>query len=129
MSKNERSLKTVVGSETYRVWTAMLQQLVPDGRTHRLAPLVAGMLQYALTIVSEKYGEDPGEGSVAQSLISASESDDIEEVMGDLRDMTEQLFKDAGVGYARTNSRGDGYSIAENAIYEFIHWHAMPWET
>lgn len=129
MPKNERSLKTVVGQETYQVWTAMLQQLVPYGRTHRLAPLVAGMLQYALIIALEKYGDGPREGSVAQSLLSASESDDIEEVVGDLRDVTEQLFKDAGVGYARTNSRGDGYSIVENAIYEFIHWHAMPWET
>ena len=44
--KTKNSLKTVVGQETYDVWVDMLRRLVPEGRTHRLAPMIAGMLQY-----------------------------------------------------------------------------------
>ena len=52
------SLKQIVGQKIYTVWVEMLRQLVPDGRTHRLAPLVAGMLQYAANIAYEKYGDN-----------------------------------------------------------------------
>jgi len=43
--KSARSLVTVVGPEVYGSWVSMLRVLVPDGRTHRLAPLVAAMRQ------------------------------------------------------------------------------------
>lgn len=46
----------------------------------------------------------------------------------ELVQIIEGLFEDAGVEYQRYNSRGDGYSIAENALYEYIHWYDMPWE-
>lgn len=42
--------------------------------------------------------------------------------------ITEQLFKDAGVGFKRVNRKGQGYSIAEEAVYQFLNWDAMPWE-
>ncbi len=51
----------------------MLQQLVPEGRTHRLAPLVAGMLQYASDMAYQNYGDNPDEGSVAHVLVEASD--------------------------------------------------------
>ena len=70
----------------------MLATLVPDGRTHRIAPLVAAMLQYALAMADEKRDDD------------------------------------AGVEYRRTNSRGDPYSIVEEAYEEYIRWFDMPWE-
>jgi hypothetical protein len=128
MNQLDRSLKTIVGSETYRVWINMLRSLVPEGRTHRLAPLVAGMLQYAAAIAYEKYGADTEEGSVAYSLVMAPDTGDPEEVMGELLDITERLFDDAGVPYGRASRRGDQYSVAESAIYEFVHWYDMPWE-
>jgi hypothetical protein len=121
------SLKQIVGQETYSTWVDMLRRLVPDGRTHRLAPLVAGMLQVASKIVYEKYGNDPEEGSVAQILLLASEISDPSEAE-ELSDLVAQLFDDANVGYERTSSRGDDYSIVESAVYEFIHWYDMPWE-
>jgi hypothetical protein len=129
MTKSERSLKTIVGSETYRVWLAMLKRLVPGGRTHRLAPIVAGMLQYASDIASDKYSAEAKEGSVAYSLLTAAEMDDPDEIMKELRDVTERLFEEAGVAAGRTSARGDDYSIAEEAIYHFIHWYDMPWES
>jgi hypothetical protein len=36
----KKNLKTIVGQETYGVWVDMLRRLVPEGRTHRLAPMI-----------------------------------------------------------------------------------------
>ena len=121
------SLKQIVGQKTYTVWVEMLRQLVPEGRTHRLAPIVAGMLQYASDTAYEKYGENPEEGSVAHVLLMASEMYDPAEAE-DFSALVEQLFTDAKVNFERVSSRGEKYSIIENAIYEFIHWYDMPWE-
>lgn len=122
------SLQEIVGKETYTVWVEMLRQLVPDGRTHRLAPLVAAMLQYASTLASEKYGDNPEEDSAAQALLEASDAYDPEEAMGLISELVEELFEAAGVEFRRTSARGDRYSIIESAAYEFIHWYDMPWE-
>ena len=123
------SLEEIVGKETYTVWVEMLRRLVPDGRTHRLAPLVAAMLQYASTLAYEKYGGNPEEGSAAQILLEASEAYDPEEAMELLSELVHGLFEEAGVKFRRTSSRGDDYSIADSAVYEFIHWYDMPWES
>ena len=85
------SLKQIVGQKTYSVWIEMLQQLVPEGRTHRLAPLVAGMLQYASDMAYQKYGGKPAEGSAAQVLFMASEVYDPAEAE-ELSELVEQLF-------------------------------------
>jgi hypothetical protein len=122
------SLEEIVGKETYTVWVEMLRQLVPEGRTHRLAPLVAAMLQYASTLAYEKYGGNPEEGSTAQLLLEASEAYDPEEALELLSELVQGLFEAAGVKFRRTSSRGDDYSIADSAVYEFIHWYDMPWE-
>ena len=121
------SLKQIVGQKTYSVWIEILQQLVPGGRTHRLAPLVAGMLQYASNMAYQKYGDNPAEGSAAQVLFMASEVYDPAEAE-ELSKLVEQLFADAKVRFERVSSRGDGYSVIESAIYEYIHWYDMPWE-
>ena len=126
--KQKRGLQTVVGQETYDVWTRMLHGLVPDGRTHRLAPMIAGMLHYAVSVVLEKYGTDPERDSVAHALLVASEANHPDEAADSLSDIIEQLFKDARVQYTRTSSRGEEYSIVEQAIYEFVEWYSIPWE-
>ncbi len=121
------SLKQIVGQKTYSVWVEMLRQLVPEGRTHRLAPLVAGMLQFASDMAYQKYGDNPDEGSAAEVLFMASELYDPAEAE-ELSELVEQLFTDAKVNFERVSARGDEYSIIESAIYEFIHWYDMPWE-
>lgn len=123
----QNSLQSIVGKNVYSVWMDMLTKLVPNGRTHRLAPMIAAMLQYAFTIAEEKFGDEPEEGTVAYTLINASEAYEPAE-SPELLELIEQLFEDAGVGYQRSNRRGEGYSIAENAFYEFVHWYDMPWE-
>ena len=112
----------------YGVWVEMLRRLVPEGRTHRLSPLVGGMLQYTAACAFEKFGRRPPGGSLAEALLSASEGDD--EVAGSavLSEAVEQLFRDAQVKYLRTNRRGDAYSLVESSVSEFLRWHAMPWE-
>jgi len=121
------NLKDVVGQKVYDLWLDMLRRLVPDGRTHRLAPMIAGMLQYAADVAAQKFGDEPEEGTAAYCLLGADEIWDLDEA-GDLQDLVAQLFEDAGVQYERVNSRGAGYSVAESVIYEYIHWYDMPWE-
>ncbi|MEW6557208.1 MAG: hypothetical protein AB1349_07630 [Elusimicrobiota bacterium] len=125
--RNQSSLKEIVGSKVYSVWIDMLSKLVPDGRTHRLAPTIASMLRYASEVAYEKYGDPPEEGSIAYSLQIAQETD-YDESMNLLLPIVEKLFKDARVNPKRKSVRGEVYSIAEAAIQEFVNWYNMPWE-
>ncbi|MBK7920314.1 MAG: hypothetical protein IPJ94_29495 [Chloroflexi bacterium] len=56
----------------------MLRRRVPDGRTHRLAPLVAGMLQYATLLANDMNDEN----WIGQQLQEAAEAYDPDEVSG-----------------------------------------------
>ena len=125
MASQEQSLQVVVGAKTYATWVDMLRRLVPDGRTHRLAPLVAGMLHYA-TLIADEMDE---ESLVINVLQEAAEVYDPDEASESLLPLIDQLFADAGVSYQRTNARGQRYSIANEIIYEYFHWYDMPWES
>ena len=125
--KSKRSLQDVVGKETYTVWVETLRKLVPDGRTHRLSVVVAGMLHYA-TILAEEFDEDElEEDSVALSLINANEMGP-DEIKDELHDVVKRLFKDAGVAFDRMSKRGDPYSIADEAYNEYCSWFDYPWD-
>lgn len=126
--ETSRSLAKLVGAETYEAWVRMLHKLVPDGRTHRLAVIVAGMLHYAVVMAAAKEGDQKNGGSLATSLLEASDASDPSEVRDLLHDAVVQLFNDAKVRFERTNARGDKYSLAEDSYEEFIHWFDMPWE-
>lgn len=123
-----RSLKPIVGDQVYEVWVDMLNRLVPHGRTHRLAPLIAGMLQFALLEAGKRSQQDPSLEALADSLFFAVETGDPEEVKEEIGDLVEQLFADAKVKYRRKNSRGQGYSIIDHTMEEFAQWDFMPWE-
>lgn len=127
-AQRRRSLKSVVGEKTYSVWTEMLHQLVPQGRTHRLAPLVAGMLQYASAIAYEKFGDEPAEGSVAHSLLFALEHGEPDQAQATLSDVVVRLFEDSKVDYRRIAARGDEYNLIDSVIAELFGWESMPWE-
>lgn len=120
-------IELVVGKKTYDVWTDMLKNMVPDGRTHRLSVLLGGMLVYAEQIAFKKSKSN----SVARKLTLLFEEayeNYIEGDVKDLLDLAESLLKDAKVKYKRVSSRGDCYSIAEEAVYQYLHWEDMPWE-
>lgn len=126
--KQNAGLESVVGTVTYGVWVDMLKRLVPAGRTHRLAPIVAGMLQYATERASQRSRGAPREGSVASALLSATEHKDDSAHAGHLAAIVEQLFRDAGVKSIRADRRGERYSLVDAAIEEFLRWDSMPWE-
>lgn len=125
---SKRSLAAVVGPETYAVWVQMLRTLVPDGRTHRLAVVIAGMLQYAAAMAGEAVDEESDASSVAAALVRSYDAGDPSEVKHLLHDTVARLFKDAGVEYKRTNSRGQDYTITDNIYEEYVVWFNMPWE-
>ncbi len=100
----------------------MLKELVPHGRTHRLAVVVASMLQYA-SVQDTKKGR-----AVAELLQGANEDGEYGDTSGKVEKLVERLFKDAKVKYKRTSSRGQSYSIIDGAIEEFVAWDSMPWE-
>lgn len=128
VKKSQGNLEGIVGDKAYSVWVDMLHRLVPDGRTHRLAPIIASMLQYASEVAYEKYGSDPEEGSAAYSLI-VSEEAGYDEAVDLLLPIVERLLKDSQVKSKRKSARGIEYSIAESAIQEFVNWYNMPWES
>jgi hypothetical protein len=120
-------INDVVGLKNYNVWVEMLKRLVPYGRTHRLSVVVAGMLKVTHMIAQEKEGSNAKAKKLSAIFESAYEHEE-ESGIKPLLKVTEQLFKDAGVHFKRVNSRGEGYSIAADAVYQFLNWEAMPWE-
>jgi hypothetical protein len=120
-------IKDVVGSKNYSVWLEMLKRLVPYGRTHRLSVVVASMLQVAYEIAQEKEESNAKARQLYSIFESACEHDEKNGIEALLK-ITEQVFKDAGVGFKRVNRKGSGYNIAEQGVYQFLNWDSMPWE-
>jgi hypothetical protein len=81
-STSRRSLQDVVGEKAYSVWVEMLRTLVPEGRTHRLSVVIAGMLQYTLEIAYEIESINEDEYSAAMSIIDATETADLDDIKG-----------------------------------------------
>ena len=126
--RSKRSLQDVVGKETYTVWVNMLRELVPEGRTHRLSVVVAGMLQYAFELAQKIKNKNEDEHSAAMSIMDATETADPDEIKGLIHDLVDRLFMDAGVEYERTSKRGERYSIAYEAYNELACWFDYPWD-
>lgn len=91
-TEEEATLQSLVGPSTYGVWVDMLKILGPGGRTHRLAPLVAGMLQYAAERAGQRSRGGPRHGSVAAALLNASEHEEDGMLAGDLAKLVERLY-------------------------------------
>jgi hypothetical protein len=125
----EQGIRNIVGDQIYTVWLDMLHYMVPHGRTHRLSVLVASFLQYAAFLASNKWGnKEPPKGSADAILLEAWQGGDPDEAEEELSKLAAQIFRDAKVGYQRVNSRKQKYSIAEEAVIEFLRWEDMPWE-
>ena len=125
-ASSKLSLKSVVGDATYGLWLEMLKVLVPGGRTHRLAPIVAGMLRYAAEHSTRNGRRHPPAGVLVDALIALDEGDNDATAL--VTAAVQRLFRDAGVRATRASRGGDPYSIVDAAIQEFQQWGAMPWE-
>src|SRR5919108_3144650 len=106
-STSRQSLKDVVGEKTYSVWVDMLRMLVPEGRTHRLSVVIAGMLQYTFEIAYDIENKNENEHSAAMSIIDATETANVDDIKGLIHDLVDRLFMDAGVAYERISKRGE----------------------
>src|SRR3989337_2039494 len=100
----DEMIRDVVGSKNYNVWMEMLRRLVPHGRTHRLSVVVASMLQVAYEIAQDKEGSNSKARQLFSIFESAYEHDD-ENGIKPLLEITEQVFKDAKVGFKRVNRK------------------------
>lgn len=127
-SKVKRSLQDVVGKETYSLWVDMLRKLVPEGRTHRLSVVIAGMLQYTYELADHISNINEDEHSTAMSIIGAAESGNPDDIKGLIHDIVDRLFMDAGVEYERVSKRGEHYSVADEVYNEFACWFDYPWD-
>ena len=126
-SRHKRNLQDIVGKDTYHVWVNMLRRLVPQGRTHRLSVLLAGMLQYALAIAETLDESELENDSIGLSLIKANEMSP-DQIKDELHDVMKRLFNDANVTFDRISKRGEPYSIADEAYNEFFRWYDYPCE-
>ena len=106
----------------------MLRELVPEGRTHRLSVVVAGMLQYTFEIAQKINNKNEDEHSAAMSIIDAAETADLDDIKVLIHDLVDRLFMDAGVEYERISKRGERYSTADEAYNEFARWFDYPWD-
>ena len=127
-------LRSLVGEPIFSAWLETLRTIVPDGRTHRLAVVIAGMLAHAAE-AARRLPRSRRRGPLVDMLIDPTEvCSTANEYTSDdgpfhpLEDLVVGLFLDAGVEHRRMNSRGDGYSIISSAVYEYLHWFDMPWE-
>jgi RNase H-fold protein (predicted Holliday junction resolvase) len=122
---NEKYYKSIVGAKTLNVWVDMLKELVPHGRTHRISVIVAGMLTYMHASACKKRNKN---STHFLELIECY-YEMPEETQSELLAVIEAIFKLAKVRYKKVNSRGQSYSIAGDALYEFINWEEMPWRS
>jgi len=120
--------KEILGAQAYETFLKMLTEIGPDSRTHRISVVIAAMLQFARSILPA----DCDEGTLAQALVtleeepySAAEESEEYDMVSDLID---ELCHEAGMQNLRESSRGESYSIAENAIADYTGWYNMPWE-
>ena len=86
---------------------------MPGGRTHRLAPMLAGMLRYAVEQSTRKGRRPRPSGALVEALIALDEGDDDAAVLATAA--VQRLFRYAGVRAARASRNGE-YSIVEAAI-------------
>ncbi len=121
-------IEAVVGKKIYNTWIDMLKKLVPHGRTHRLSVVIASMLQYTQQVAYEKEKSNSKARKLSE-LFEVAYDNYVEGDITDILSVTETLLKDAKVKFKRANSRGHGYSIAEEAVHHYLHWDDMPWKS
>ena len=128
MEKMLDEFKEIVGEQHFTSFLALLKEIGPDARTHRISVVIASILRYAVNKSPAEY-ED---GSIAQALLKLDEepylahepSDEHEMVF----DLVDGLCSEANLMNERESARGEGYSIAETVILEYAAWYNRPWE-
>lgn len=123
-----QEFEQIVGKEMYAAFIRMLQKIGPEARTQRISVVIAAMLKYAL----DQLPPDCEEDTLDEALLEIVEEPYLAEEESTQYDMLYKLISslctEAGMRNERENYEGIPYSIAENAIAEFVSWYNMPWE-
>jgi hypothetical protein len=128
MNKLIDELKEIIGDQQFLSFFALLENIGPEARTHRISVVIASILRFAVN----QLPPDCEDGSLAQALLMLDEepylaheqSDECEMVL----DLIDCICTEAGMMNERESARGVAYSIAENTILEYAAWYNMPWE-
>ena len=120
--------KEIVGDQHFSSFLALLKEIGPDARTHRISVVIASVLRFAVNQLPPEC-ED---GSIAQALLALDEEPNLAHEQSDeyemVFDLVDGLCSEANMMNERESSRGEGYSIAENVILEYVAWYNRPWE-
>jgi glutathione S-transferase len=123
-----KEFKKIIGNPSYSVFINQLQVIGSDARTHRISVVIAAMLRFAL----EKLYREGEDGTLCQALVALDEEPylaaEASEEYERLFELIDEICREAGLRNLRESARGDSYSIAENAIAEYVSWYNMPWE-
>jgi len=128
MEKLIDEFKEIVGDHHFSSFLALLKEVGPDARAHRISVVIASILRFAVN----RLPPECEDGSIAQALLKLDEepylghepSDEHEMVF----DLVDGLCSEANMMNERESARGEDYSIAENVIIEYTAWYNMPWE-
>ena len=128
MNKLLEEFMEIVGEQELQSFMALLKNIGPDSRTHRISVVIAAILHFAVNQLPAHCDND----SLAQALIMLDQepylSHEQSEEYDMVFDLIDCLCKKAGMLNHRQSARGEDYSIAENAISEYLTWYNMPWE-
>lgn len=120
--------KNIIGAQSYSIFLRMLKEIGSDARTHRISVVIAAMLRFALS----KLSPDCEDGTLGQALVTLDEEPYLAAERSEeyqlVFHLIDELCLEAGMRNLRESARGTLYSIAENAIAEYIAWYNMPWE-
>ena len=120
--------KKIIGNQSYSTFLSLLKEIGPDARTHRISVVIAAMLRFAL----EKLYREGEDGTLCQALVALDKEPylaaEASEEYERLFELIDEMCREAGLRNRRESARGESYSIAENAIAEYIAWYHMPWE-
>ena len=128
MEKLIDEFKEIVGDQHFSSFLALLKEIGPDARTHRISVVIASILRFAVNQLPAEC-ED---GSIAQALLILDEEPYLAHKQSDANemvfDLVDGLCSEANMMNERESARGEDYSIAENVILEYAAWYNMPWE-
>jgi len=123
-----KEFKKIIGNQSYSTFLSLLKEIGPDARTHRISVMIAAMLRFAL----EKLYREGENGTLCQALVALDKEPylaaEASEEYERLFELIDEMCREAGLRNRRESARGESYSIAENAIAEYIAWYHMPWE-
>ena len=127
MEKLVDEFKDIVGEQHFSSFLALLKEIGPDARTHRISVVIASILRFAVNQLPAEC-ED---GSIAQALLKLDEEPNLAHEQSDenemVFDLVDGLCSEANMINQRESARGEDYSIAEKVILEYAAWYHMPW--